>query len=112
MKTMEQFFNEIMANDELYENFRTSIKEDRLESFLKENGVSETEEEFEKFFENKLLGSGELTDEQLEAISGGGIFDYFKEKLKENYPKIYWAIDEAVYQAKKKIKDAVWDATH
>lgn len=112
MKTPEQFYNEIMTNDELYESFLASIREGKADEFLKENEVSGTVAEFERFFTNKLAGYGELTDEQLDAVSGGGLFDYLANKVKENFPKVYYAIDEVVYRAKKAYRDAVYDATH
>ena len=75
MKTMEQFYNEVMLNDELYESFLASVREEKADEFLKEHEVEGTLEEFERFFAKKLTECGELTDEQLEAISGGGLFN-------------------------------------
>ncbi|MGN0670936.1 MAG: hypothetical protein ACI4JZ_10340 [Oscillospiraceae bacterium] len=112
MKTPEQFYNEIMTNDELYERFLASLREGKADEFLRENEVEGTVEEFERFFTNKLADYGELTDEQLEAISGGGLFSYFADKVKEKFPSVYRAIDEVVYRAKKAYRDAVYDATH
>lgn len=112
MKTMEQFYNEIMTNEELYESFLAAVREGKADEFLKENEVEGSAAEFERFFTNKLADYGELTDEQLEAISGGSLFSYLADKVKEKCPKLYWAIDEAVYQVKKAYRDAVYDATH
>lgn len=112
MKTMEQFYNEVMLNDELYESFLASVREEKADEFLKEHEVEGTLGEFERFFAKKLTECGELTDEQLEAISGGGLFSYFADKVKEKFPKVYYAIDEVVYRAKKAYRDAVYDATH
>lgn len=59
MKTIEQFFSEMETNDE------------ELETFLNENSVSGTAEEFKKLVAAKAKESGALSDEELEAVSGG-----------------------------------------
>ena len=37
-----------------------------------------TEEEFKEYVVEKAKTSGELTDEQLEAVAGGGVWDVVK----------------------------------
>ena len=73
MKTMEQFWNEINANKELAEKLTKVTNEQELEALLKENEVSGTTEDFKALVaaKAKAKASGELSDEQLEAVSGG-----------------------------------------
>ena len=71
MKTMEQFWSEISTNEELAEKLEQIASEQELEAFLKENEVDCTEEQFNEFILAKAKESGELSDEQLEAVSGG-----------------------------------------
>ena len=71
MKTMEQFWNEITTNKALVEKLAAASGEQKLEAFLKENEVDCTEEQFNEFILAKAKESGELSDEQLEAVSGG-----------------------------------------
>lgn len=71
MKTTEQFFGEITANKELFEKLTKVTDYAELEAFLKENGVEGTVEDFKALVVAKAKASGELSDEQLEAVSGG-----------------------------------------
>ena len=71
MKTMEQFWNEITTNRELAEKLTKVTNDAELEAFLKENEVSGTTEDFKALVVAKAKESGELSDEQLEAVSGG-----------------------------------------
>lgn len=71
MKTIEQFWSEISTNEELAEKFEQIASEQELEALLKENEVDCTEEQFNEFILAKAKESGELSDEQLEAVSGG-----------------------------------------
>ena len=71
MKTMEQFWSEISTNEELAEKLEQIASEQELEALLKENEVDCTEEQFNEFILAKAKESGELSDEQLEAVSGG-----------------------------------------
>ncbi len=73
MKTIEQFYNEIIANEELKEKLAAASEEHRLNEFLKENEVDGTKEEFKEFVLEKANRSGTLTDEQLSAVAGGGV---------------------------------------
>ena len=78
MKTMEQFYNEIIASEELKEKLAAVSSAQKLDEFLKENEVEGTKEEFMEYVVEKAKTSGELTDEQLEAVAGGGVWDVVK----------------------------------
>lgn len=69
MKTTEQFFGEITTNDELFEKLTKVTNDAELEAFLKENGVEGTVDEFKKLVVANTRD--ELSDEELEAVSGG-----------------------------------------
>ena len=85
MKTMEQFRSELIANKELAEKLIKITNEQELEAFLKENEVDCTKEQFKEFVFAKAKESGEISDEELSAVSGGcgmllgGIIDFFKQ---------------------------------
>ena len=76
MKTIEQFWNEITENKELGEKLASASEERQLDEFLKENEVDCTKEQFKAFVNEKVNDTNELTDEELEAVSGG---DYYIE---------------------------------
>ena len=72
MKTIEQFFSEIETNDELFDKLITITNDEELETFLNENSVSGTTNEFKALV--VANARGELTDEELEQVSGGADF--------------------------------------
>ena len=78
MKTIEQFYNEIIASEELKKKLAAVSSAQNLDEFLKENEVEGTKEEFKEYVVEKAKTSGELTDEQLEAVAGGGVWDVVK----------------------------------
>lgn len=84
MKTLEALYQEILASEELQKNFAEAIKEDGAEDFLKANGCEAAKEELKAFLLEK---QNELTEEELDSVSGG-ISDYAKEKLKDVITKI------------------------
>ncbi|MGN1421938.1 MAG: hypothetical protein ACI4XA_01040 [Oscillospiraceae bacterium] len=91
MKTIEQFQSEITADKELAEKLTKVTSDAELEAFLKENEVDCTAEQFKEFILEKAKKSGELTDEQLDAVAGGidwqkcgrDILDWFKSMFKD-----------------------------
>ena len=84
MKTMEQFFSEITTNDELFDKLITIKNDAELETFLKENEVEGTIDEFKKLV--VAQAKGELTDEELEAVSGGGFWQSLENFFKNISP--------------------------
>lgn len=71
MKTIEEFYNEAMADKELEEAVSKAHKENRLAEFLNEHGVDGTAEAFEALVKEKKNGSRELSDEDIEQVTGG-----------------------------------------
>lgn len=84
MKTIEQFFSEIETNDELFDKLITIKNDAELEAFLKENEVEGTIDEFKKLVVAQT--KGELTDEELEAVSGGGFWESLENFFKNISP--------------------------
>lgn len=84
MKTLEELYQEILANEELQKSFAEAMEKDSAENFLKANGCEAAKEELEAFLRGK---HGELTDEALDGVAGG-ISDSVKEKLKDVFIKI------------------------
>lgn len=84
MKTLEALYQEILASEELQKNFAEAMQKNSAESFLKANGCEAAKEELKAFLLEK---QNELTEEELDSVSGG-ISDYAKEKLKDVITKI------------------------
>ena len=77
MKTIQELYAEIMANDELKKAFVEAMKAGKLEDFLKERGCEATEEEVKEFVETKAASDApiELSDDELELVAGGSFVD-------------------------------------
>lgn len=86
MKTTEQFLSEITTNKELFEKLTKVTSDAELEAFLKENGVEGTVDEFKKLVVAKAKESGELSDEQLETVAGGGFWESLENFFKNISP--------------------------
>ena len=71
MKTMEELFQEILGSDELKGAFAQAVREGRMEEFLKENGCEASPEEVKAFLQEKQAKEGELSEAELDAVSGG-----------------------------------------
>ena len=72
MKTLEEFYNEVLRSDALKQEFLKVIKDKGdLEDFLKENGCPVTTDELQEFMESKQHEDRELTEDELASIAGG-----------------------------------------
>lgn len=81
MKTAEEFFKEIDASKDLQKEF-TSIGKGQLAeivAFLKKHDCAASAEEFIDFLKSqkKSRTEGEIGDDEVEAVAGGGIVDWF-----------------------------------
>ena len=81
MKTVEELFKEIGESKEL-QNELASIGKGQnaeIEEFLKKHDCSASAEEFVDFIKSKKdsQAEGEIDDDALEAVAGGGIVDWF-----------------------------------
>ena len=78
MKTIEAFIKEIEGSAELQTALKEIKDKDALAAFLKKNDVDGTVDEFAEAFKAKFGGvEGELSDNDAEAVAGGGIFKNF-----------------------------------
>ena len=82
MKTAEEFYNEITASEELKEKLAEASEEQKLDEFLRENGVECDKEQFKEYAFAKAKEDGVLTEEQLEYIAAG------KDTGKVEYPVV------------------------
>ena len=73
MKTIQELYSEIMANDEMKKAFVESMKAGKLEDFLKAHGCEATEEEVKEFVETKAASDApiELSDDELKHVAAG-----------------------------------------
>ena len=68
MKTMEEFYKEIIGSKELQEEFKAASDE-MLETFLKKHGCNATAKDFTAFA--KAQNEGEIEDDDAATITGG-----------------------------------------
>lgn len=73
MKTLEALYQEILASEDLQKEFRQAMNENRVEEALKANGCEAGKEELTAFLKEKQEKQGELADEELDDVAGGGI---------------------------------------
>ena len=73
MKTIEQFLNAVISNKELAEKLAGISDEQKLGEFLKENEVDCTTEQFKALMIEIAKQSGEIPEEELDAVAGGSV---------------------------------------
>ena len=71
MKTVQEFYKEVMANEELKEQFIEAAKAGRQEEFLKEHGCDATAAEVSAFLDAKANEDAPLSFDELENAAGG-----------------------------------------
>ena len=71
MKTIDAFVKDIAADDALKAEMAEAAKNGTLIDFFASHDVTVTEEELATYAKTKLAESGELSEEQLEAVAGG-----------------------------------------
>ena len=67
-----------MNKEELIAKLKEAKSSDEILALAKENGIELDEEKAKELF-NQLNASGELSDDDLEKVAGGNIFDKFLE---------------------------------
>ena len=73
MKTIEELYNEINASEELQKAVSEIKDKEAFADFLKEQGCEASVDEFEKFVKSQT--EGEISDEDVGAVAGGGWID-------------------------------------
>lgn len=73
MKTIQELYSEIMANDEQKKAFVEAMKAGELGDFLKAHDCEATEGEVKEFIETKAAEDApiELSENELEHVAGG-----------------------------------------
>ena len=84
MKTVQELYNEIMANDELKKAFAAAAQsEEAIVAFAKEHGVDTTLDEIKAFLkEQTQAGNKELAPEEMENAAGGTCNERTKDEKK------------------------------
>ena len=71
MKTLQELYSEITANDELKKAFAEAAKDNKIVEFAKEHGVETSVDEIKTFLEAQAKNEKELSPEELENAAGG-----------------------------------------
>ena len=71
MKSIQELYNEVMADKGLKDALIGAAKAGRLEDFLKEHGCEATVEEVAAFLKAKAADDRPLSFDELESASGG-----------------------------------------
>ena len=82
MKTIEAFIKEIEGSAELQAALKEIKDKDALAAFLRKNDVDGTVEDFGKAIKAKTEAEGELSDDDAEAVAGGGFKAFLKQWLR------------------------------
>ena len=72
MKTLEKLYEEIQADAELRKEYVKAAEDKMVIDFLKAHDCDATEAEVESFVKAKNEKNKELSDDELDNISGGG----------------------------------------
>lgn len=73
MKTLQELYKEIIVNEELKAAFLEAAKNGKTLEYLRKQGCETTAEELKTMLSAK--GSGEVSDEELDSVAGGGCGD-------------------------------------
>ena len=71
MKTIQELYDEVMANGELKARFIEAARDGKAEAFLKEQGCEATMEEVSAFLKEKSQEDAPLSLDELENAAGG-----------------------------------------
>ncbi len=71
MKTIEEFYNEIISDADIRKQFAKAIETNSAEEFVKSRNCDATKEEVAKYIAKKLKEKAALHDNQLENAVGG-----------------------------------------
>lgn len=72
MKTLQDLYSEVLKSEELKKEFVEAAKEKKIEEFLKANGCDASAEDLAVFLKEQQTKAGELSDNELDNVAGGG----------------------------------------
>ena len=101
MKTLQELYDEVIADPKLRKPFATAVKSGKIVEFAKEHGCDASDDELAVFAASFEPGVGkDLTLEELERVAGGKCDDYsncnHKGKggsygdIKKDYRRKFW----------------------
>ena len=75
MKTLQKFYEEVKASDDLKKSLAEAVKSGKVTEFLKANGCDATADELKEFVAGKAAQDRgiELSEEELEMVAGGKV---------------------------------------
>ena len=77
MKTLEELYNEVMASEDLKQEF-LALNPEEVEGFAEKHGCKAALEDIKAFLTEKSAACSELSDKELEQIAGGKSADGFE----------------------------------
>lgn len=77
MKTIEELYKEVIASEDLKKEF-LALKPEEVEGFAEKHGCKATLDEIKNFLTEKSAAKGELSDEEIEQVSGGKSVDFIE----------------------------------
>lgn len=84
--TLEELYGKTLSDDGLKAAFLAALKAGTLAEFLSAQGCGATVEETAEFLKARQEAEGELADEELDAVAGGGCNAAEEAKESTNVP--------------------------
>ena len=75
MKTLEEIYREVIASEQLKTEFTAAVKAGTVDTFLTAHGCDATSAEATTFLKERQAREGELAEQELDAVAGGGCSD-------------------------------------
>ena len=69
---LEELYTKTMSDEALKKAYMDAVREKKIAEFLAANGCEATEEELQAFLDSKENKTGELADDELDSVAGGG----------------------------------------
>ena len=72
MKTLEELYEKFKDNIDVKDAYLKAVAENKVNEFLKEHDCDATEAALKDFLNSKDEKTGELNDDELDSVAGGG----------------------------------------
>ncbi len=113
--THEELFDkyvEIMSEDGVVEAFKTVQNTEEARAFFRDRGMEATDEELDGILEamaeyskKPLQSEDELSEKEMEMVSGGGVLGFFYRCAKYTWEAGTWIAGKLVYGSQAKAKE-------